>query len=161
MVKGVLADPQDSAATMEVLYQNREPGDVLLKDELMAMAAANPTRLHLTFACSRANPKEFNTKERTFEQVQWKFQGQKYEHSNVLSSSLATNLKCTVKCPYEVCRNFSPLYASIFSSLSPNPSPHQADFRLPRRESPHLSFAQVQPFQASRSQGVSVRAGRL
>jgi ferredoxin-NADP reductase len=69
MVKSVLADPQDSTATMEVLYQNREPTDVLLKDELVSLAAAHPSRLHLVFACSRANPKEFNTKERTFEQV--------------------------------------------------------------------------------------------
>ena len=54
LIRAVLADPED-ATQLSLLYANRTPADVLLKEELDALAAAHPGRLRLTYVVDALN----------------------------------------------------------------------------------------------------------
>lgn len=59
MCKSVLNDPQEQATQIVVLYQSRFEEDVLLRDELLVLAAQARKKgrsFTLVFACSRAGP---------------------------------------------------------------------------------------------------------
>ncbi len=56
MVKAVLADEADAKTRITILYQNRTEADILLRDELVAMASLAGARIKLVLACSRADP---------------------------------------------------------------------------------------------------------